>query len=418
MLISFTVENFLSIKDPQSISFIAEPLKELVSENIIVAPLLDLPLKKSVILFGPNGTGKSNMFLAINFITKFLKESSTNLFIFQELKLQPYKFSLETQKQPSRFIIDMFVSKERYRYEITLDKNKIHDEKLYLVLKTKEHVLFERTFEKMESDPKRFPEGVDLFRFLENNKSIQSRVRENTAAISIAALFNGPISNSIIDFLNRIVQFEDNINYTASLLDDSQKKIKIESFLRNAQIGFKRIETEPIPTENNLLDLSVNKAIYKTKQLIPKVEFVYDVKNSTGEIVDEASIDVRSAESRGNRKMFALAGYYVEALEEGKVLIIDEFTAGLHPRLAYHLLKQFHNSISHNQPAQLMVASHNTYLMRKELFRRDQIFLSYFNDGERATKLKTIHQLKARGDISFEKRYFDNELGGIPLFED
>ena len=53
--------------------------------------------------------------------------------------------------------------------------------------------------------------------------------------------------------------------------------------------------------------------------------------------------------------------------------------------------------------------------MDEKLFRRDQIYLTYFDSGNRSTVLKTLHELKARSDVSFEKKYFDDEFGALPI---
>ena len=64
MLISFSVENFLSIKE--KITFTMEATKY-KSDNLIqnAVKIEQIKLLKSAVIFGPNGSGKSNLIFAM-----------------------------------------------------------------------------------------------------------------------------------------------------------------------------------------------------------------------------------------------------------------------------------------------------------------------------------------------------------------
>ncbi|NJO00779.1 MAG: ATP-binding protein [Bacteroidia bacterium] len=83
-------------------------------------------------------------------------------------------------------------------------------------------------------------------------------------------------------------------------------------------------------------------------------------------------------ESRGTEKLLSLLGPWFDTLENGKLLIVDELDSRLHTLLTYKLLEIFHSKIN-TKNAQLIFASHDTNLLRKDLFRRDQIWFTEKN---------------------------------------
>ena len=107
-------------------------------------------------------------------------------------------------------------------------------------------------------------------------------------------------------------------------------------------------------------------------------------------------------------------------MEKGKILIVDELDSRLHTKLTTELIKIFQSEIN-TKNAQLIFASHDTNLLRKDLFRRDQI---WFTEKTKfgATDLYSLVEYKinqatsVRNDASFEKDYLIGKYGAIPYF--
>ena len=91
-----------------------------------------------------------------------------------------------------------------------------------------------------------------------------------------------------------------------------------------------------------------------------------DEKNLLGHIAFQFNL-----ESKGTQKLFSLLGPWFDTLENGKILIVDELDSRLHPLLTMELVKLFHSKLNQKN-AQLIFASHDTNLLRKDIFRRDQ----------------------------------------------
>ena len=70
-------------------------------------------------------------------------------------------------------------------------------------------------------------------------------------------------------------------------------------------------------------------------------------------------------------KIIALASYIIEALEEGRILIIDELDSSLHFKLTRAIVAMFNNSL--NTKAQKIFTAHDVDLLDcRTLFRKEQ----------------------------------------------
>ena len=117
---------------------------------------------------------------------------------------------------------------------------------------------------------------------------------------------------------------------------------------------------------------------------------------------------------------FALLGPFFDTIQNGGVLIIDEFGTSLHTQLSVELLKLFYSTMNAHG-AQLIITTHDTNLLRKDLLRRDQIWFAE-KSTEGASTLYSLVEYKinqansVRNDASFSKDYLLGRYGAIPYF--
>jgi len=118
-------------------------------------------------------------------------------------------------------------------------------------------------------------------------------------------------------------------------------------------------------------------------------------------------------ESDGTKRMFELSSQIANALDEGKVLIVDELDTHLHPDICAFILYQFHYNNPNN--AQILFTSHSISLLNKvNLLRRDQIWFTEKNiDG--ATEIFSLASLKERDGENYLKRYEEGRYGAKPF---
>ena len=110
-----------------------------------------------------------------------------------------------------------------------------------------------------------------------------------------------------------------------------------------------------------------------------------------------------------------MSPFLINVLENGGVLILDEFGSSLHVRLIHQIIGLFHNPKTNPHNAQLIVATHDTHLLYQRLFRRDQIaFVEKSPSGE--SVLTDLVEFKGvRNDASLESDYLMGKYGAVPL---
>jgi uncharacterized protein len=96
--------------------------------------------------------------------------------------------------------------------------------------------------------------------------------------------------------------------------------------------------------------------------------------------------------------------------------VIDEFDARLHTLLSKAIIKLFHSSEPASN-AQLLVASHDTALLDRDLLRRDQLYFVEKNQYG-ATSTTSLVEFKVRKETPYDKNYLDGKYGAIPVVED
>ena len=103
--------------------------------------------------------------------------------------------------------------------------------------------------------------------------------------------------------------------------------------------------------------------------------------------------------------------YACVAILSNSSIFVDELNVKLHPLLLKFIIDLFYEE---NSTAQLIYTTHDTTLMDKKFFRRDQIWFVQ-KDEFGYSQLSALSDFKVRSDASFEKDYLAGVYGGIPL---
>ena len=211
-------------------------------------------------------------------------------------------------------------------------------------------------------------------------------------------------------------------NYTAGSCDTDANRLIISSLIKALDTGISGITVE----RNTLgIDSLPSAMPEELKKLITRgsdsftqvsVKTTHKKYGNDGSFVGEEEFDMDENESDGTQKLFALAGPLLHALNEGEVLLIDELDSRLHPLVTLAIIRLFSEVESNSKNAQLIFVTHDTNLLDKSLFRRDQI---WFTEKNRygATSLYSLAEFKIRNDASFGSDYIKGKYGAIPFIE-
>ena len=442
MLIEFSVSNYLSIKDAITLSMLASnPVKELEGENDGLNNVFhDNKNKylKTAVIYGANGSGKSNLLSAIHFFRQFILSSSNDRQANDEIKVIPFLLSSETENKPSSFEMIFVINSIRFRYGFEANKQVVSSEWLFgmdIVNSNKESAYFIRKFQEINPNNKNFKEG----------KGLENKTRANALFLSTVAQLNGEVATKVQSWfrndLNIISGLSDStLFYTIEkFLENATFKRKIIDFVKLIDLGiediqikeeiFSNLMSKIVPERKNekiasLLDELQKELSNKNKKPAETKEIIinsYHKKYNKNKLGDDIALSF-DLESAGTQKLFSLLGPWFETIQKGEILIVDELDARLHTKLTIELLKLFQSKIN-NKNAQLIFASHDTNLLRNDLFRRDQIWFTEKNKNG-ATDLYSLVEYKinqataVRNDASYEKDYLIGKYGAIPYFGD
>jgi len=147
MLIGFTLRNFRSFLDEQSFAFAASPDRTHESTHCVPTGMKSVPrLSKAAIIFGPNGSGKTNFIIALQTLRNLVLHSTAlSELQFAELHT-PFQFAASAFS-PTEFEIDILIEGVRYRYSVSYDAQRIRSERLLVYRTGKAQRWFERSYD-------------------------------------------------------------------------------------------------------------------------------------------------------------------------------------------------------------------------------------------------------------------------------
>ncbi|MEN8816801.1 MAG: AAA family ATPase [Nonlabens sp.] len=140
MIVYFKIRNYESIKNTLTLSFLATGISEHSDSNVIQKGRDEL--LKTVVLYGHNASGKSNVLDAVAFFRWMILYSATDLQSNEEIEVEPFKLSTETEDEPSYFEMSFYVGNIKYRYGFETTDEKIVKEWLLETKKVKEYPVF------------------------------------------------------------------------------------------------------------------------------------------------------------------------------------------------------------------------------------------------------------------------------------
>lgn len=412
MLLEFRVSNYRSIRDEVVFSFVASNDKKL-SGNLIPTGLKGLhDVVRTAAVYGPNASGKSTLLSAINYMRGVIAESATIMQLGQTFNIQTFKLDKEFIAKPSTFEISFIFDGIRHQYGFEITPERIVEEWLLVYKTAKPQQWFRRIFdEKTQSYEYEFSSHL-----VGPRKLWQETTRQNALFLSTATQLNSELLGPIFRWLvEKPVYFGAGLNplpdYTTALLQNDSGKSAVRDFLQSADISIAEILTVPRQGfhQNIVFGPEGTQVTSEEKELLIP-QFVHKTDKGT------ASLELHE-ESQGTQRLYALAAPILDVLERGRILIVDELDSSLHPLLVRKLIKLFNSPSANRNGAQLLFTTHDTSLLDKTLFRRDQIWFTEKNKDQ-ATCLYPLLDFSPRETEAWEKGYLIGRYGAVPFFDD
>lgn len=395
MLVQFTLKNVLSFRDETVLDMTAiNAYKE--HEYNLIQYEAEKFLKVAAI-YGANASGKSNLQQAMTLFNSIIIESFNNtaetigdsgLTVLEKYYVP---FSFEPDQKNSEFQMIFISDIFEYRYGFEYNSSCIAAEWLYRKNKRTNRTV--TVFERTTSD---ITFGATVRKECDKYKK---QLPKETLALSFfnrltlkSDLFKTVYDNCLSTFAVSS-DFCENTELLNDLLPPLLKKKdttrELLHFLSSIDTGIKDIDYDDTEKEIRFYTFHLG----KDGNIYPLNLFV---------------------ESEGTIKSIVIYIFAKMAILNNRALFIDELNTKLHPLLLKFIIDLFYVPDS---TAQLLYTTHDTTLMDKKFFRRDQIWFVQ-KDAFGYSELTALSDFKVRSDASFEKDYLAGVYGGIPLLKD
>lgn len=403
MLLEFSCSNHKSIREKVFFSTLAGT--DTTYEDKIY--IFDgLRILKSAVLYGANGSGKSNFIDAISFM-KYLVTNSISNAPGQGIRQSPHK--LEGFKKESAYKIQFVSNKVRYAYGFSIKDMIVVDEYLYYFPNGRQTKIFERSLEEFSAGSK----------FRGRLNTCKDVLKPNRLLLSCAVNFSTveEITDAYRFFADDLVIFkpgnEDNwMNYSLyQIYKDKRIKDAVITFMNELGICIKDIEVSIDKKQLESSNLPSFLSDEFKKILLEKKFDAIDAKV----VYDSFKINLLNEESSGVKKLFGMLCPLIDIMANGKVLICDEIESGLHESLVFGLVKLF-AEVNNNKFSQMIFTTHETGLLNLDVFRRDQIWFTELREDDRSTDLYSLVEIKnVRKEDNFNRAYISGKYGAIPM---
>lgn len=390
MLCQFSFKNFKSYKETTTFDFQATAVPEF-SDSLIVSEKGDALLPVGAV-YGPNGGGKTNLLSALSCLISTvvkpvyeLEKTRAKIIIQQSVNAAPFLFDETSGEMPTEFEVFFRQGKNEYRYNLSVCNEEVIEESLYwkAIGGKRPGMVFER--EKTE-----IILGASI-----NKAGINRSVNPKMPYLSFLAInYDIPVIAEVQEWFESCIVR----NYANPVADR-------QLMLLNDEVYRRRIIQA-------LNDVDIDMSGWR-----------YDEGNNglyTQRMIDGKLYELKfSDESDGIKKMIAALPVILLAIQEGRLLIIDELDAKLHPKLLCYVISLFKNTKINKKGAQLLFTSHDMTTMKNTVFRRDEIWFAAENRNHES-EIYSLYEIRREDNervnstAAYNKQYMEGRYGADP----
>ncbi len=396
MLIRFTVGNYLSFKEPATLSLVSTSLRETAvadADAMFHAGGALPPLLHGAAIYGANASGKSNFVKAFSAFKWLAMNSMKELRASETVNLERFMLSSVTASEPSLFEATFCSAGYVYRYGFEMGRDSVAREWLY----RKSNKKRAKEVEMFYRDNGQFTMHASYA--IAKHLVANNMVRCNALLLSVAAQFNDGVAADVVRWLGDTIVITNDDDekmwqWAALKLDDPVMRKRIVDFSKYADFGIDDI--------------------YKVNDEVVSSHTQYD---DDGNASKRISFPFSANESEGTIRYFKLAYPIIDALDHGKRIVVDELDCKMHPVLTSRIIELFNSGATNPHNAQIVFTLHDTNVLGAKLLRRDQVWFTQ-KDAFGASMLYSLADYKVRSNAPFEKDYILGKYGATPVTGD
>lgn len=419
MLLQFKTENFKSFLDEMNFSMTPAPKQKDLEYSILEHKIGNKTYKGlcSAIIYGPNASGKTNIISAMDVFKEIVLKGnirnsdelrSPNI---SEGKLELIPNNLNRYPKPTKFYIRFVEGELLVEYELKIDlglfldrnyQRKIEFESLRINDKT----IYERT-DRIEFFNLKSIEKYLINEFRENEESAKAIARNNLneTELFLTNGFKMMFSSKLVSFILEWLEEKFIVIYRADAAE-------IKSKLDNTE-GGKVFISRTTNDAAKLFGINSNVLGYVVPEDGGEPQLCSIFKDSG------VAIPAKHFESYGTIRFINMFPLILKALEEGSVLVLDEFDANIHPMALMNIINIFHDDDINKKNAQLIFNTHNPIFLNANIVRRDEIKFVERDDETHLSTHYSLSDFKTSGSNGvrkaddYLKHYFLGRYGAV-----
>ncbi|OFT84718.1 ATP/GTP-binding protein [Corynebacterium sp. HMSC29G08] len=435
-LLSFSVGNFKSVREIQTLEFADGPLDSKQPRPVPVSVLL-----------GANASGKSNLLEAMVFALRAMKLSATawldeDHYEYDSTIPTPFSLDQDSPGKPSFFEFDFVAKGRRYLYGFTFGRSGVVEEWMSYVPSVRWTPVFNRTAQ---------PEVEWEWNSSAVSRTLQREIeRACVRELGVSHALRGKLG-LIYESVSALL---DGVNYLP--LGDSQKDQRLSQLaraMRKGQLKLSEVTRMMQAADTGIVDVSIDEENLSpslaelAKILTQRLEDVsknekgslkgFHMAHEPGAYIDVSDAELKAiayqlmfthrgdnsnhtlkmaAQSDGTLTWLSVAPIIVDALRNGHVVIADELDSSLHVQLLELVVKAFTDETINVNGAQLIFSSHDTNLLEHMsalgLDTNAFWFVEKLQSG--ASEVFPLSGFEKRKDANYERRYLDGRYGALP----
>ena len=426
MIISFSVENWMSFRDPTTFSMVAsrerqhgERVPKLGKYRTRVLPI--------VAIYGGNASGKTNFFKALSFARTLVVEGTRPDSL---IPIETFLLDAEEKSRPSRFAFELLIDETIYNFSFVVTQKAVLEERLVKITSTSEKVLYDRRDGNPDFDISLAKDPFLHFAF--------RGTRDNQLFLT------NSVSQNIDNFRPVYDWFKDTLVLVApdsrfgsfEFFDEGHPLYTaMNEMLPWLDTGIAHLDSEEIPLENISIPEPLKTELQKEVKEGRSAHLVREnpadrivITREDGELIAKRLVTYHSKsdgaevrfeirqESDGSLRVIDLLPAFIDlsAQVSQRVYIIDEIDRSLHPLLIRHLLEMYLTCCSAETRTQLLLTTHNVMLMDQQLLRRDEMWAAERDESGVSSLFSFSDYKDVRYDKDIRKSYLQGRMGGIP----
>lgn len=395
MIIDFSISNYRSIREMQTLSFEATNDKHL--EEYFVIKVGKYRLLKIATILGANASGKSNVLKAFYMLRELLLEPCQN----KESSIDYDKFALDEEclQRPSVMKVNFIVGESKYMYEVEFDNRVVYHEllKCQPFDASREYLVYERSTDK-ESLVASIKWGKG-YCSAKNNKFLLSNLIHNRTVFGTYQNTNVdiPCIKEILDWIR---------SYFMPMITTSREQELMQYISRKVLKG--EIDKQDLLCELRKADLGIDDF-----DIIDRGKYV-DV-----DMIHSGNFTLNfSQESHGTQRYYELCGLLLDLIGNSHFIAIDDLDYTLHPDLFEHFVMSY---IKNSNKSQIVISTHmREFLENRYEFRIDSIYFT-----EKCKKgntdiypLTNFERVISDQKLNLYNLYKEGRFGGVPYLEE